>query len=518
LNKQKKSVKKPMTGDEYLESLNDGREVYIFGERVKNVTTHPAFRNSARMTARMYDAMHDESKASVLRTPTDTGSGGYTQPFFKAPKSVDDLVASRNAIAEWQRIGYGWMGRAPDYKASFIASMGAMPEFFGEYEGNARRWYKETQENLLYWNHAIVNPPIDRHKGAAEIEDVCIHVEKETDEGIIVSGAKVVATNSALTHQNFVGLYGVPVKDPNYAVIFTLPMNSPGLKIICRTSYEYAAGAMGSPYDYPLSSRMDENDSILVLDKVLVPWENVFAYRDIEVVNRFIFGSGFMMRALFHGCTRLAVKLDFITGLLMKAVETTGADQFRGVQGRIGEVLAWRNLFWSLTDAMARNPSPWGENGALQVNTEAASAYRVFAPMAYPMIKDLIQKDLGAALIYLPSHAADFKNPEIKPFLDRFVRGSNGISAEERVKVLKLLWDSIGSEFGGRHELYERNYAGNHEDIRLQLLGAAKMSGLAEQLTGFADKCLGEYDLNGWTAPDLINSDDISILKNKHNL
>jgi 4-hydroxyphenylacetate 3-monooxygenase len=73
---------------------------------------------------------------------------------------------------------------------------------------------------------------------------------------------------------------------------------------------------------------MDENDSILVLDKVLVPWENVFAYRDIDVVNRFIFGSGFMQRALFHGCTRLAVKLDFITGLLMKAVETTGADQF----------------------------------------------------------------------------------------------------------------------------------------------------------------------------------------------
>ncbi|MEO1884638.1 MAG: 4-hydroxyphenylacetate 3-hydroxylase C-terminal domain-containing protein, partial [Methylococcales bacterium] len=129
---------------------------------------------------------------------------------------------------------------------------------------------------------------------------------------------------------------------------------------------------------------------------------------------------------------------------------------------------------------------------------------------------DLIQKDLGAALIYLPSHAADFKNPEIKPFLDRFVRGSNGISAEQRVKVLKLLWDSIGSEFGSRHELYERNYAGNHEDIRLQLLSGAKMSGLAGELTGFADKCLGEYDLNGWTVPDLINPDDISILKNKH--
>lgn len=511
---QKATTARPMTGAEYLDSLRDGREVYIFGERVKDVTAHPAFRNSARMTARLYDAMHDAAKKNVLTVPTDTGNGGFTQPFFKAPRNVDDLVRSRDAIAEWQRIGYGWQGRTPDYKASFIAAMGAIPEFFGEYEGNARNWYKKTQENLLYWNHAIVNPPIDRNKGSSEIEDICVHVERETDAGIIVSGAKVVATNSALTHQNFVGLYGVPIKDPRFAVIFTLPMNSPGLKIICRTSYEYAAGVMGSPFDYPLSSRMDENDSVLVLDKVLVPWENVFAYRDIDVVNKFIFGSGFMHRALFHGCTRLAVKLDFITGLFMKAVETTGVGEFRGVQGRIGEVLAWRNLFWSLTDAMARNPIPWGKD-TVQVNPDAASAYRVFAPMAYPMIKDLIEKDLGAALVYLPSHAADFMNPELRPYLDRFVRGSNGISAKDRVKILKLLWDAIGTEFGGRHELYERNYAGNHEDNRLQLLGVATASGQAAGLKAFADKCLDEYDLDGWKAPDLINPTDISLFGKK---
>jgi 4-hydroxyphenylacetate 3-monooxygenase len=505
---------RPMTGDEYLDSLKDGREVYIFGERVKDVTTHPAFRNSARMTARLYDALQNPAKNSQLAVPTDTGSGGITHPFFKAPKNADDLIKSRDAIAAWQRIGYGWQGRAPDYKASFIAAMGAMPEFFGEYESNARSWYKKTQESLLYWNHAIVNPPIDRNKGSSEIEDICVHVERETDAGIIVSGAKVVATNSALTHQNFVGLYGVPVKDPRFALIFTLPMNSPGLKIICRTSYEYAAAVMGTPFDYPLSSRMDENDSVLVLDKVLVPWENVFAYRDINTVNNFIFGSGFMSRALFHGCTRLAVKLDFITGLFIKATETTGANEFRGVQGRIGEVLAWRNLFWSLSEAMARNPEPWGKD-SVQVNNEAASAYRVFAPMAYPMIKDLIEKDLGAALVYLPSHAADFLNPDTRPYLDRFVRGSNGIDAEQRVKVLKLLWDAIGTEFGSRHELYERNYAGNHEDNRIQTLGYATLTGKVDQLKDFVDSCLNEYDLNGWTAPDLINPTDTGLFGKK---
>ena len=104
---------RPMTGAEYLEQLRDGREVYIYGERVKDVTTHPAFRNTARMVARLYDALHDEKRKSRLLVPTDTGNGGFTHAFFKAPKSMDDLIAGRNAIAEWARITYGWLGRAP---------------------------------------------------------------------------------------------------------------------------------------------------------------------------------------------------------------------------------------------------------------------------------------------------------------------------------------------------------------------------------------------------------------------
>ena len=126
------------------------------------------------------------------------------------------------------------------------------------------------------------------------------------------------------------------------------------MKLFCRPSYEMTAAAMGSPFDYPLSSRLDENDSIIVFDKVFVPYENVFAYGDIDKVNNFFPRSGFLPRFMFHGCTRLAVKLDFIAGLLLKAVDATGAKDFRGVQAQVGEVLALRNLFWGLTDAMAR--------------------------------------------------------------------------------------------------------------------------------------------------------------------
>ena len=121
------AVTRQMNGDEYIESLRDGRQIYIHGERVEDVTTHPAFRNSVRSIARLYNALHDPATKDVLTVETDTGNGGYTHPFFKAPHSAADLVAGRDAIAAWQRLTYGWMGRSPDYKAAFLATYGPTP-------------------------------------------------------------------------------------------------------------------------------------------------------------------------------------------------------------------------------------------------------------------------------------------------------------------------------------------------------------------------------------------------------
>ena len=242
------------------------------------------------------------------------------------------------------------------------------------------------------------------------------------------------------------------------------------------------AAAMGSPFDYPLSSRLDENDSILVFDKVFVPWENVFAYGDIEKVNNFFPRSGFLPRFMFHGCMRLAVKLDFIAGLLLKGVDATGSKEFRGVQAQVGEVLAWRNLFWGLTDAMARTTTPWTP-GYVLPNLDYGLAYRVAASMIYPRLKEIIENVLASALIYLPSHASDFKSAGDAKVSRSIVRGSNGYSAVERVKLMKLMWDAIGTEFGGRHELYERNYFGNHESIRFETLLVAEAMGQTHQST-----------------------------------
>jgi aromatic ring hydroxylase len=325
-----------------------------------------------------------------------------------------------------------------------------------------------------------------------------------------VSGAKVVATGSVLTNYTFVAHHGlIPLQDKAYAAVFMVPTNAPGIKLICRASYEMTSTAMGSPFDYPLSSRLDENDAIFIMDEVLIPWENVFVYGDVEKANNFFPRTGFLPRALMHGCTRLSVKLDFICGLLLKAVEASGTKDYRGVQANVGEVIAWRNLFWGLSDAMVRDPKPW-IGGHVLPNIDSGNAYHIIATMAYSKIKYIIEETVASGLIYLNSHARDFQTAEIRPYLDKYLRGSNGYSAEDRVKLMKLLWDSIASEFGGRHELYEINYGGSTEEIRRYCLFGAQASGNAAAFKGFAEQCMAEYDLNGWTVPDLTDPGDLS--------
>ena len=503
---------RPFTGEEYLQSLRDGREIWIYGEKVDDVTTHPAFRNSAASIAKLYDALHDPAHKDTLCCETDTGSGGYTHKFFRVARSRDELVGQRDAIAAWARMTYGWMGRTPDYKASLMNTLGANAEFWGDHADNARAWYKRVQETVCFMNHAIVNPPVDRDKKADDVKDVFITIDKETDAGIYVTGAKVVATSAALTNYNFLGQnMSAEITDDDLAVMFIAPMDSPGIKLFCRASYELQAAKMGTPFDYPLSSRFDENDAIFVFENVFIPWEDVLVHRDIDMLMKFYPQSGFFNNFTFQGCTRLAVKLDFIAGLLWKALRATGTDSFRGVQVQIGEVIAWRNLFWAISDGMAYNPQPWVGDTVIP-SAQSGTSYRVFATEAYPRVKEIVHQVMASGLIYLPSSALDFENPDIDSYLKQYVRGSNDIDYKERIKIMKLLWDAVGSEFAGRHELYERNYAGNNEMVRFQTLFNAQGSGALDEMVALAEACMSEYDEKGWTVDGLYNPDDVSAI------
>ncbi|MEA2230034.1 MAG: paerucumarin biosynthesis protein PvcC [Solirubrobacteraceae bacterium] len=486
----------PLTGDEYLESLRDAREVWIDGERVADVTTHPAFRNSARSIARLYDAMHDPETRDVL--VAEDRQGIRTHRFFMPSYSSEDLLASREAIALWSRMSYGHMGRTPDYKASFMATLGADPGWYAPFEESGRKWYRDYAEKVLFLNHVLINPPIDRHKAVHEVEDVYVHVVKERDDGMVVSGAKMLATGSALTHATFVAQNSAVQlekgKAEDYALVFIAPMDTPGKKLLCRNSYERAAR---SPWDNPLSSRFDENDAVVMFDNAFIPWENVLVYRDVEKATGFYASSGFMPRYTLQSGTRLAVKLDFLCGLLARGLKANGTDEFRGVQAKLGELVGWRNLIWAITSALCHEPMR-GPGESVVPPLEYATLIRLFGTMAVPKARAIFAEVLGGAPLVVPSSNADLQSEELRPLIDRFYRGSTG-DAHDRIKLFKLIWDAVGTEFGSRHEWYEINYSGNQEQMRLDMARFSGVRGLTQQFDDLVGQCMSEYDLDGWS-------------------
>jgi 4-hydroxyphenylacetate 3-monooxygenase len=490
---------RPLNGKEYLETLRDGREIWIHGERIDDVTAHPAFRNAARMVARLYDALHDPARKALLTAEADTALRGPVHRFYLVPRSAQDLVGARDAIAEWARLTYGWMGQSPDHGASLLAALGAAPEIYEPYHDNARRWYREACDRTLFFHHAVGDVPTRREQ---ESREVPMRVEEESGSGLVVSGAKVVATCSALSHHGLIVHRGVrPARGEEFSLSFVAPMSGPGIKLMCRPTSAMMTKHLGSPFDHPLTSRLDESDAILIFDRALIPWENVLVHGDAGGVRGAYQRAALAARASFQGSTRLSVKLEFVAGLLLRAVEAAGTGDLREVQAALGEVLSYRNLFWGLTEAQARAPVPWTNNAVLP-NPDHGLSFRIFSTLAQPRLRDLIERAVGNGHVYLAAQAVDFMNPETRAYLERFVRGANGHTALDRVKLTKLLWDAVGSETSQRYE------AQSADGMRADVLSAATASGLVDHCKAFAEKCLGEYDLEGWKVPDLVTPEE----------
>lgn len=268
------------SGQEYKDSLRDGREIWIDGERVKDITRHPAFRNTVDSIAGLYDLSHDSAHSAVLT------EGGVHRAFL-IPRSYEDLVARRKAHKVWAEASFGYLGRTPDYMAAGIAGFAAAPGLFttDTFDGapNVAAYHRRMSEGDLYPTFTITNPQIDRTKSAAEQErdDLVVRVVAERDGGIVVRGAKMIGTAAVFGNEVLVGtIEPLAPQDVEHALCFSIPVDTPGLKFISRTSYEAQARSV---FDNPLSSRFDENDALLVCEDVFVPWENVLAYRNVDV-------------------------------------------------------------------------------------------------------------------------------------------------------------------------------------------------------------------------------------------
>ena len=490
----------PLTRTGYIDSLRGRREVWVHGERVDDLTTHPVFRNGAHMFARQYHALHDPNRRTKLVTTTDTGSDGQTHRFFRVPHSIDDLAAEREALAEWARIMYGWTGQSPEEGASLIVPLGVAPEAFGQFESNARAWYRKASEGALFFHHAIQQSM----NGQRDPCEVPLIVERETDAGLILTGSAIVPSCAALSHCGFIVHHTHwPSRAQDCPLAFIVPMDSPGVKLQWRPTSNVLARLYGAPFDYPLTSRFEDNDALLSFDSALVPWENVLAWgAGTDGILSFLRAS-FAARKNFQECIRLSVKLEFIAGLLMHAANAAGSSSLPESRVATGELLSYRTLFWGLSEAQVRVPDPW-MNGAILPGSDHGFAYRMLSTIVFPRIREIIERTVGTGSVFLTASAADFTNPGTQDSLVRLVRAQNGYSTLDRVKLMKLLWDAVGIEAQSRMDQQGRDKVAN--EVREMVFSSASAMGFADQCMAFASRCLNEYDAEGWSAPDLITT------------
>jgi 4-hydroxyphenylacetate 3-monooxygenase len=450
------------TGAEHLAALRDGREVYIDGARVADVTTHPAFRNACAAAASLYDYQARPENIERLTFAPPAGKNGHRRinRCWQLPRCYDELVARRRAMSEWAELSCGFLGRAPDHVASSLVGQVLGIEVFrrhGERRAAALLDYFEyASRNDLYLSYVIINPQAERDKPWGEqTEDLVARLVDEDAHGITVRGAKMLGTATILANELLVAnLQPLRPGEEDLALSFAIPVATKGLKILSRKSYEAAAPSRA---DNPLSSRFDENDALVWFEDVKVPWERVFVYRDTD-----------MCRAQFHdtlGHTfqnyqaqiRLTVKVRFLVGIARRLAETIGTASIPPVRETLGRMAAQAAMVEGMVAAMEANGHR--HDGYYVPNKHLMYSAQVLTQELYPRLVETVRGLAGGALIMLPSSARDAADPELARIIGLTQRSPIS-RPQERVDFLKLAWDAIGSEFGSRHTQYEMFYAG----------------------------------------------------------
>jgi len=443
---------------DYLASLRDGRAVFLDGERVDDVTRHPAFAESAQRIAERYEAARESADVT---TCVDPATGRRIGAMWLIPRTAEDLGRRRAVHRFWAEGSYGLMGRTPDHVASVLTGFAGWRQLFDrggrQYGDNVVRFYEKARDEDLYLAYAIVPPQIDRTTPAHQHPEPFLHpgVLKETDAGIVIRGAHSIATSVTMADWLYVS-YITPLApgDVDYAISLVVPVNAEGLRLLPRRPYATLATSV---YDYPLSARFDEVDTTVVFDDVFVPWEQVFVYRNVELVTAQFHESPAHVTANFQSLVRFGVKLELLAGLALKLVEVGRGEGDASTQATLGgDIATFCAAFDALVQAAERRPlvsEGYARPHPQYVYAGMSLQRRLIVDM-YRTVRELA----GGAFQHLPSSEASFLSPETRAHTERYYQ-STAASARDRVKLLKLIWDFIGTEYGGRQLQYEMFYS-----------------------------------------------------------
>jgi 4-hydroxyphenylacetate 3-monooxygenase len=435
------------------------REIWLGGERVRDVTNHPGLANGARAIASLYD-MQSEPQLKELMTYRSPATGHPVGLSFIIPRTQDDLIRRREMMLRWARATCGMMGRSPDFMNVTFAAWAAAADYFArgrpQFGENMRRYYEHIRDNDLVLTHALIN--LQRSRTASGLynleEGTALHCVRETDAGIIVRGARILATLGPFADEIAVYSPRVPLHTAGhnpFALNFAIPCGTSGLRFLCRDSFDQGR----SRFDHPLSSRFDEMDCVVFFDDVLVPWERVFLLGDVDLLNRTGIETNFSAHSAHQGAAKNLAKCEFVLGVALLMTETLGNAHVPHTESYIGELMLTTSLMKACLRG-AEADAKLDRWGVMCPNAVMIESTRNLFMTAYPRMIEILHL-LGSSSFMITPSKADLDGP-LSSDIDQYL-ATDKSTAHDRIRLFRLASELAISPFGSRQVLYERFYA-----------------------------------------------------------
>lgn len=462
------------TGEQFLHGLRaTDRAIWVDGERIDDVTTHPKLVGAATTLMSVFDQQHSYSDECLIADP-ETGESINISHML--PRSHDDLRRRQQGLTRLSEVSVGIMGRTPDYMNMKFSAFASAPWVWaGDNKSNeqgaanlvAFQQYMARQDKAL--THTIIQPTIDKRADNAIVDNkVTIRKVGETAEGIVVRGARVLATLAPFADEQTVyPALPIPPGAEDYALSFAVPLDTPGLKFLCRDS-ESHAGA--DPFDKPLSTRFDEQDAFCIFDDVVVPWDRIFIDGDVDIYNSMA-QTGYAINMTSHSTTRALTKLEFAYGLATRMAEMIG-DHSPATVDLLGEIACYVQATRSAVELSIEHGWERECDGHWFPDGRPLEPMKALLAGWMPRVAEIMTLIGSHNLLTTPSRS-QLDDPELRPLIDEMLYGADDTSADDRAAVFRLAWDFIGTGLAGRGFLYERFYltSGTRNRQRLHRTG-----------------------------------------------
>lgn len=448
------------SGQQHLDGLKDGRVIYIGDERIEDVTTHPAFARAAETVAQLYDVKHETANKDLLSFEED--GERYSMWFLRA-KTQDDL---RRRMRAHKFIGdrtYGMMGRSPDHVSSFVTGMSITPDVFDtddhKFGVNITAYYEHMRKNDIFATYAVLPPQAARNPEFYQANNLPIPtlmVTGEDDEGVVISGMKMLATSAVFCDEIWIGNLLPLAPDQNkQAITCAVPCNATGLTMWMRQPIALNAK---NEFDAPLTWRLDETDVLVMCDNVKVPWEKIFNMDDTVLARELYTLSPGHCYGNHQSNVRFWSKMQLIAGLCSHITKATGADQIPVVRETLGRMASLEATLAGMIHGQIEAAEDWPA-GFKTFNRRIMYAALNWCTEGHSAFIDQLRELCGGGVFQMPASVSVMHDEALAKKFEQYFQTPQ-LAALDRMKLFKLAWDVVGSEFAGRQQQYEKFYAG----------------------------------------------------------